>query len=101
MLGRNPDLTLKNKKGQSPIDITRNKAIIKLFWNHLSGKMDAKVSEQNKALMGNADASLHKLNLPKILLPKEKFSPRQKLNQKRNGSDGLLMAVIHIIKYRI
>ena len=43
---KKPDLSLKNKKGQSPIDITNSKVIISLFWNYLTGG-----SKQTKTLM--------------------------------------------------
>ncbi len=40
LLENKPDLTLKNKKGQTAIDITNSKIIISLFWHYLTGNED-------------------------------------------------------------
>lgn len=40
LLERKIDLTIKNKKGQTPIDITNSKTIISLFWNYLKKNGD-------------------------------------------------------------
>ncbi len=39
LLERKPDITLKNSKGQTPIDVTSSKTIIAVFWNYLAGKL--------------------------------------------------------------
>ena len=39
---KRPDLTAKNKKGQTAMDITNSKIIIALFWHHLTGAEEAK-----------------------------------------------------------
>lgn len=46
---KNVDLTMKNKKGQTPIDITSSKTIINLFWNYL--KKSNSSAKENKALL--------------------------------------------------
>jgi len=84
-----PELTIKNKKGQTAIDITKNKKIVQLFWEYLGGNLDVKA--QSKEQM-NDSLSIPKLNIMKVIVPKDKLSP--KLTKKRNGSDGLLKAVM-------
>ena len=42
LLEKKPDLTLKNKKGQTAIDTTNSKIIIALFWHYLTGAEEAK-----------------------------------------------------------
>ncbi len=61
LLERKPDLTIKNKKGQTPIDITNSKTIISLFWHYLTGNPDAGSAEEMK---GGA-AKGHPVPLPK------------------------------------
>jgi hypothetical protein len=48
LLEKKPDLTIKNKKGQTAIDITNSKTIISLFWHYLTGSPDSNVSEESK-----------------------------------------------------
>ena len=38
LLEKNPDLTIKNRKGQTAIDITNSKTIINIFWKHLTSE---------------------------------------------------------------
>ena len=40
LLAYKPDITRKNKRGQTPIDVTSSKTIIALFWRHMSGKLE-------------------------------------------------------------
>lgn len=46
LLEKNVDLAIKNKKGQTPIDVSNSKTIITLFWNYL--KKDNDGSKENK-----------------------------------------------------
>jgi hypothetical protein len=51
LLEKKPDLTIKNKKGQTPIDITSSKTIISLFWHYLTAAAEANNAatvEENK-----------------------------------------------------
>lgn len=47
LLEKDVDLTIRNKKGQTPIDITSSKSIITLFWSYL--KRTGEYSKENKA----------------------------------------------------
>jgi len=51
LLEKKPDLTIKNKKGQTAIDITNSKTIISLFWHYLTGDTNSNSSEENKRLV--------------------------------------------------
>lgn len=48
MLEKKPDLALKNKKGQTAIDITNSKIIISLFWHYFSGNEETKKDQPNQ-----------------------------------------------------
>ncbi len=37
LLDRKPDLTLKNRKGQTPINVANSKMVMMVFWHHLYG----------------------------------------------------------------
>ena len=57
-----PDLTLKNKKGQTAIDITNSKIIMSLFWHYLTGteetkQLEAMPSEKYGAMRLASDAN--------------------------------------------
>lgn len=60
MLEKDVDLTIKNRKGQTPIDIANSKTIITLFWNYL--KKAGEYAKENKSSPG--------------------YSPRQMLSKK-------------------
>lgn len=47
LLEKKPDLTLKNKKGQTAIDTTNSKIIIALFWHYLTGAEETKNINNN------------------------------------------------------
>lgn len=84
------DLTLKNKKGQTPIDITNSKTIIGLFLNYL--KENSEGSKENKPSFDNTEF-LHKRTLSKkcsakILIGntalKEKTEPPNRTNSRND-----------------
>jgi len=90
LLEKNVDLAIKNKKGQTPIDISNSKTIITLFWNYLK-KDDGR--KENKV-----DTS------PKKALNKKCFDKIQtKTSQKyyiETKPDTILASVILFIKIR-
>lgn len=67
LLEKKPDLTIKNKKSQTAIDITNSKTIISTFWHHLTGSSESNTSEDNKALVSKSPTpgSQPKANFPK------------------------------------
>jgi len=56
LLAHKPDITIKNKKGQTAIDITNSKTIISMFWQYLSGNLTNPEDE----------IKLKKLNIGKV-----------------------------------
>jgi hypothetical protein len=52
LLEKDVDLTIKNKKGQTPIDIGNSKTVIALFWNYL--KKTGEYSKENKSSPGHS-----------------------------------------------
>eukprot|EP00826_Nyctotherus_ovalis_P007103 TRINITY_DN1174_c0_g4_i1.p1 TRINITY_DN1174_c0_g4~~TRINITY_DN1174_c0_g4_i1.p1 ORF type:complete len:382 (-),score=74.65 TRINITY_DN1174_c0_g4_i1:664-1809(-) len=47
LLGKNVDLTIKNKKGQTAIDVSNSKSVVALFLSYL--KMDSEGVKENRA----------------------------------------------------
>ena len=98
-------MAIKNRKGQTPIDVATSKAIIKIFWVYLGGNIDENLSEENKELSTNEndfnDSFIPKLDvvtktgLKEIVKPKHKPFKHEN-TQKRNGSDGLLIEVLQL-----
>jgi hypothetical protein len=90
LLEKNVDLAIKNKKGQTPIDISNSKTIITLFWNYL--KKDDELKE-NKA-GSSPRKTLNKKCSDKI---QTKTSQKYYIEYK---PDTILASVIPFIKIR-
>ena len=48
LLDKKPDITVRNKKGQTPIDVTNSKSVISIFWQYLAGKLGQNGAEKGK-----------------------------------------------------
>lgn len=65
LLEKNVDLAIKNKKGQTPIDVSNSKTIITLFWNYLRKNNDG--TKENKIItLKSPKKTLNKKSLEKI-----------------------------------
>lgn len=63
LLAHKPNITLKNCKGQTAIDITKSKTIISMFWHYLTGNIEED-TVKIKQLIPNKKAS--EKNLKKV-----------------------------------
>jgi ankyrin repeat protein len=48
LLEKDPNLTIKNNKGQTAIDITKSKSVISLFWEYLTKGSDKVLEDVNE-----------------------------------------------------
>ena len=81
MLECNPDLTIKNKKGQTPIDITNSKAIINVFLKSLTKNKDFSNTLENGRDLANINESTDQFSnsnryKKKLQISKNKFKTK-------------------------
>lgn len=74
LLDKNPDLTIKNKKGQTPIDITNSKTIITVFSEYLCKHEDSKNDSKPKK-------NIVMKTVPKFSIPSTKPKPKPHNNR--------------------
>lgn len=83
LLEKDVDLTIKNKKGQTPIDIANSKTVIALFWNYL--KKTGEYSKENKSSPGYS---------PKRALSKKCSAKILTKESRLNGLGGAVSATV-------
>eukprot|EP00826_Nyctotherus_ovalis_P006865 TRINITY_DN11676_c0_g2_i1.p3 TRINITY_DN11676_c0_g2~~TRINITY_DN11676_c0_g2_i1.p3 ORF type:complete len:112 (+),score=18.18 TRINITY_DN11676_c0_g2_i1:776-1111(+) len=49
LLEKDPDLTIKNTKGLTPIEESKSTAVVKTFWKYLTGIPDSTTKEKAKS----------------------------------------------------
>lgn len=50
LLAKNPDLSIKNKRGNTAVDSNKSKVVVSVFWSYLSGTKTSSSSEGGKDL---------------------------------------------------